>query len=94
MTGFFKPEGERLPTKVEYIRECKDIWRKIKASGLSKYGWLETTEEGRSFKMKRYTHDCPLCEQYREECYALGYNGRDEGYPESWFKAIEGLKEV
>lgn len=61
-----------MPTKKEYIRECKEIWRKIKASGLSKYEWLET-EEGREFAAKGYYNRCPLCEFVHS--YAATANG-------------------
>jgi hypothetical protein len=98
-----------MQTKIEYIRECKEIWRKIKASRLSKESWL-MTEDGKVY-YNMYLHDCPLCdgyfrlgamhncpkcplvEQYGKDCYDLGYN-EDVVCPEEWFETIEGLKEV
>jgi hypothetical protein len=60
-----------MATKIEYIRECKEVWRKIKASGLSKDEWLET-EDGKMFLVSEYENDCPLCEGF------LNYSKNDK----------------
>jgi hypothetical protein len=95
-----------MPTKIEYIKECKEEWRTIKASGLSKEDWLDT-DEGKVFKAKGYKNNCPLCEgffnyfmckdcplmkQYGDDCGGLGFD--DNRIPrDEWFEAIEGLEE-
>ena len=42
------------------IRECKKLWVEIKASGLSKAGFLRTPQ-GAKWREKEHVDDCPLC---------------------------------
>jgi hypothetical protein len=54
----------KLTAKTAII-ECKEIWKEIKASGLSKSDFLRETPAGESWLEKYYHNDCPLCEYFR-----------------------------
>ncbi len=93
--------------KKQAVKECKELWREIRASGLSKEEFLDSPQ-GRGW-LGRYDGDCPLCElakktgcpncgdvcplfaQYGSDCFDLGYS-LDIVCPPEWFEAIENLK--
>lgn len=91
--------------KKQAIKECKELWSEIKASGLSKVDFLRSAQ-GKAWVGRKYLFNCPLCEltknrncegacplhtQYGDGCFDLGFDGYSPCPPE-WFEAIEGLK--
>ena len=93
--------------KAESIRETKELWAEIEASGLSKDDFT-LTKAGARWEAKGYNHDCPLCEysgpgmnrcfrcplleQYNLGCYGLGFLDDFISSPR-WFKAVINLRE-
>ncbi len=93
-------------TKKKAISECKELWKEIDESGLSKDAFLDTPA-GKKWMDKEYESDCPLCEyaydpikkcpqcplvkQYGQICFGLGFYGADRN--SSFFKAIRELKD-
>lgn len=93
-------------TREEAISECKELWRQIKESGLSKSEFLDTPT-GKIWKDKDYQNNCPLCQyalkdgggcsycplikQRKQGCSTLGFYETHVSEPK-WFEAVEGLK--
>lgn len=93
-------------TKKQAIKECKELWEEIEASGLSKGEFLYSTKEGRRWRHKNYSCDCPPCHfdkqfnddcthcplvtKYGKDCYGLGYCGK-ELHSLSFIEAIRNL---
>ena len=94
-------------TKREAIKECKELWKEIKKSGETKYGFLNSPG-GKKWLAKDYHGNCPLCEykgptvqlgcarcplktQYDKNCIMLGFSDLGRSSP-AFFKAVEGLK--
>lgn len=46
--------------RITAIRECKELWREIKASGLDKYNFFLSVKSEK-WRDKHYPYNCPLC---------------------------------
>lgn len=51
-------------TKKQAIKDCKELWKAIEKSGLSKSDFLRS-EEGEVYDDRNYFGGCPLCEYTR-----------------------------
>lgn len=94
-------------TRKEAVRECKELWKEIEESGLTKYEFLNSFD-GAKWKAKHYQSNCPLCEyahyfssgclqcplitQYSKRCDELDFGNNMHSKPK-WFGYIRGLKE-
>ena len=89
------------------IRECKNLWKEIDESGLSKDDFLYTTE-GEKWLDKRYLSACPLCEyvisskegdcdacplceQFDMTCFSLGFH-HTEKHSRDFLRAVRNLR--
>jgi len=100
-------EGGNM-NKRQAIKECKELWREIEESGLSKTEFLRTPADEK-WVNKDYWGDCPLCEYSQSKegmatcnhCPLVTQYGKncyklgfndDKLSLPSFFKAIRGLK--
>ena len=91
-------------TKKEAIAKCKEMWKLIQDSNMTKYEFLRHHPEWRNL----YRYGCSLCEyqnnfpkdddcehcplmtKYHKSCVELGYKGSFRSTPK-WMKAVLGL---
>ena len=87
--------------KAQAIKECKELWKRIKETGWSKrvviFRYYPHMLDYRSYcPLCEWAHQykgcimCPLVKQFGETCTALGY---DSIYStKEWFNTIKELK--